>query len=111
MTIAYDCRACAACCIGGFDDGHGFADLLPGEDVRWPAKHRYRLVVLRVQDQVYRSTPGDMTEDYGKICGFLRGTPGCNVSCTVYGHRPQVCVKFRPGSRPCRDSRAALGLP
>jgi len=107
---AFDCRACGACCIGGMDDGEGFADMEADEPACLSLHHRRRLHVTRFQDGERTSTPGAMTEEFGKICGFLRGDPGRKVSCAIYASRPGVCVKFRPGGRACLESRKALGL-
>jgi Fe-S-cluster containining protein len=55
-------------------------------------------------------TPGVMTDEFGKVCGFLRGTPGRRVSCGIYATRPTVCQRYRPGGQSCLDARKELGL-
>ncbi len=57
------------------------------------------------------ATPTKMTPEFGKMCGFLRGTPGKRVSCAIYETRPTICAKYKPGGEGCRMARAELDLP
>jgi Fe-S-cluster containining protein len=107
---ALDCKTCGACCIGGMDDDLGFADVSPGEIERIKPWHRRHLKVITILDDARMSTPGVFTEEFGKICGFLRGDPGVKVSCEIYASRPGVCARFRPGGMACLESRKELGL-
>lgn len=108
---ALDCRRCGACCVGDLDDGYGFADCTEDDVTRMSRAARRRLTVVRcgwAGDRV--ETPAVVTEEFGKICGFLRGTPGRRVSCGIYETRPEVCRRYQPGGRGCIAARAELGL-
>lgn len=110
-----DCRTCGACCVGGYDDDHGFADCSESDVKRMSRHARSRLHVGSVgpidRDRLdCYSTPALMTEDFGKVCGFLRGTPGRRVSCGIYETRPDVCRKFTPGNKDCIRARWEIGL-
>lgn len=111
MTL--DCKSCGACCVGGYEDGEGFAYCSTSDVKRLSRSVRHRLHVSRLgpmETVASLSTPAVMTEDFGKICGFLRGTPGRRVSCGIYDTRPNVCQNFRPGSKNCVSARTELGL-
>lgn len=112
MTGLPDCRTCGACCLGGYDDGMGFATVTEADHARMSARTRRRLVVIdhRFSDVPSRATPYVMTEDVGAVCAFLRGTPGRRVSCRIYETRPDVCRSWKPGSMGCREARRELGL-
>lgn len=58
----------------------------------------------------YASTPSIVTEEFGKSCAFLRGTPGVSASCNIYNTRPMVCRSFKVGGDGCKTARAKLGL-
>jgi len=98
-----DCRSCGACCIGGMDDGEGWADCSEEDILRMPERLRARLYGF--------ATPTKMMDAFGKVCAFLRGTPGKRCSCSIYTTRPSVCAQFKPGGVSCRTARAELGLP
>jgi Fe-S-cluster containining protein len=119
---ALDCRTCGACCAGDLDDGYGFSDCTV-DDVKRMSRHARSRVVrsskaldLLIHELIpgLRSqrimTPGVMTDEFGKICGFLRGTPGRRVSCGIYSSRPDICRTYQPGGRGCLAARKELGL-
>lgn len=111
VTADLDCRTCGACCVGDMDDGYGFADCTEADVARMSRAARRRLTVVRsgwAGDAV--GTPAIVTEELGKSCGFLRGTPGRRVSCRIYESRPDACRRYRPGGPGCRAAREALGL-
>lgn len=105
-----DCRGCGACCVGGYDDGCGFASVLKPDLDRMSSHIRNKLNARSVGGEVYFATPSSFTEEFGASCSFLRGTPGRRVSCGIYDSRPDVCRKYIPGSRLCKAARAELGL-
>lgn len=107
-----DCRTCGACCVGGYDDATGWADCSV-EDVKRMSRHaRARLVKQQLgwvfNNAIHYATPTTFTEEFGSMCSFLRGTPGRRVSCGIYETRPDVCRKFKPGSRACKEARREL---
>lgn len=105
-----DCRTCGACCVGDLDDGRGYADVTEEDAARMSRHVRRRLVVIRSQWSPSRlQTPTLVTEELGKSCAFLRGTPGRRCSCSIYTTRPDVCREFKPGSARCVSARADLG--
>jgi len=97
-----DCKSCGACCLGEYEDGRGFADCTVADVKRMSREVRDRLV----RD----ATPTRMSPKWGKMCAFLRGKPGKEVSCHIYETRPGVCRAFRPGSKHCKDVRYAAGF-
>jgi len=109
-----DCRSCGACCVGSMDDGHGWADCTEEDVVRMTRSARARLVPIRYGftfNPAILATPTKMTPEFGKVCSFLRGTPGKRVSCSIYETRPTVCAKYKPGGEGCRQARAEMELP
>ena len=107
---ALDCRSCGACCVGDLDDGTGFAHVSASDVVRMSRHARSRLERQHVGGEAYLSTPTIATDELGKSCAFLRGTPGKRCSCGIYATRPDVCRDFRPGGPGCRSARIDLGL-
>jgi Fe-S-cluster containining protein len=108
------CRSCGACCLGGLDDGHGWADCTIEDVVRMSRHVRDKLVGIQrgfFHTDSIVATPTKFSEAFGATCAFLRGTPGERVSCSIYATRPRVCERFRPGSDHCRSARRELGLP
>lgn len=108
----FDCRACGACCVGGLDDGRGYADVSVNDLMGMSTFVAAQLVKVRTfakEPDQYR-TPAIMSEEFGSLCGFLRGTPGRRCSCRIYKTRPEICQRFEPGSRRCLDAREALGM-
>lgn len=107
-----DCRSCGACCVGiHSDDDGGWADCEARDLRRMSANVRKQLVVIpqdgwSFTDKLY-ATPTTVTP-LGKVCNFLRGTPGRKVSCRIYDQRPDVCRQFEPGSQGCLESRQSL---
>lgn len=90
----FDCRTCGACCVGGYDHGEGFADVTAADVVRMSRRARRRLVESRYADQTRLATPDRMTDEYGGVCDFLRGTPARRCSCAIYETRPSACSRF-----------------
>jgi len=110
-----DCRSCGACCVGGLDDGGGWADCTEADVIRMSRNTRARLVPIRYGGFIFNeaqvATPTKMDPTFGKVCAFLRGTPGKRCSCSIYEERPSVCAQFKPGGEGCRSARADLELP
>ena len=121
--MTYDCRSCGACCVGDMDDGYGYGfATVSTDDVKRMSRavrarlHRDRLTFPAwateegegAEHQL--STPTIVTDEFGKSCAFLRGTPGRRVSCGIYETRPDVCRRYKPGGIGCRTARAELGL-
>lgn len=111
---APDCRTCGACCVGGYDDGAGFADVLPVDAARMSRHVRLQLVrgprFGVADDSQSLATQYVMTEELGAVCRYLAGTPGSRVSCRIYETRPRACSSFTPGGKSCREARRELGL-
>lgn len=109
-----DCRACGACCLGGYDDGYGWADCTVEDVLRMSRYARSKLVTIRLgldySEARHAATPVIMTEEFGTVCAFLRGTPGRRCSCAIYSTRPEVCRTLEPGSRRCLESRKEISL-
>lgn len=106
-----DCRTCGACCIGGYDDGGGWADCTVEDVIRMSRRVRDQLVSLHVgwaTTDKYLATPTVFSESFGDSCKFLRGTPGKRVSCRIYETRPEVCRDFKPGSKRCKEARREI---
>ncbi|HEU4727726.1 MAG TPA: YkgJ family cysteine cluster protein [Kofleriaceae bacterium] len=109
--VVYDCRTCGACCCGELDDSDGFADVTPADIARMTRYARSRLHRERFGIDVDRvSTHAVFSEEFGKTCGFLRGTPGERCSCGIYESRPDACRAFKAGSRRCREARREMGM-
>lgn len=108
QLTAPNCRTCGACCVEPLDDGYGIADCSVADVKRMSCAVRAKLHVNGSEG--WRSTPATFYEDVGKVCDFLRGTPGQRTSCGIYATRPDVCRKFEPGSRRCIAARDRLGL-
>jgi Fe-S-cluster containining protein len=109
-----DCRSCGACCVGGFEDGEGWADCTEEDILRMSRHARDRLVPMRYSwnyTPAIGATPTRISDEFGKMCAFLRGTPGKRCSCSIYATRPAVCSSLKPGSAGCRAARAQLELP
>ena len=109
-----DCRSCGACCVGGLDDGYGWADCTPEDVARMSRDVRRRLVPYRhgwSYTPAIKATPTRVDPTYGKMCAFLRGTPGRRCSCSIYATRPKICAVFKPGGEGCREARRQLELP
>ena len=112
LTVA-DCRACGACCLGGYDNGDGWADCTVEDVKRMSRSVRAKLVRIKYgffYTDARAATPTVMTKKFGTVCAFLRGTPGKRCSCSIYETRPEICRAFQLGSRPCREARAEIGL-
>lgn len=105
-----DCLTCGACCVGNLDDGCGFATVTVADRSRLSAYARRRLTVINVGPDQHYATPTMFTEEFGSSCAFLRGTPGRRASCGIYETRPDVCRKYKPGSKDCKSARRELGL-
>jgi Fe-S-cluster containining protein len=110
-----DCRSCGACCLGGLDDGRGWADCTVEDVKRMTAQVRAQLVSIKygswIHTEARAATPTTSTKEFGEVCSFLRGTPGKRVSCRIYETRPDVCRNYKPGSLGCREAREQIGLP
>lgn len=109
-----DCRTCGACCVGGYDDGAGFASVLPTDAAKMSRHVRLQLVrgprFGVADDSPSMATAYVMTEECGAVCRYLAGTPGKRVFCRIYETRPSACREFTPGGKACRAYRQELGL-
>jgi len=109
-----ECRSCGACCVGGLDDGYGWADCTAEDVARMSRRVRLQLVSIRHGfnfNPAIAATPTRKNPSFGKTCTFLRGTPGKRCSCSIYETRPSICFRFKPGGEMCRSFRRALELP
>lgn len=113
--MAYDCKACGACCTGWEVDVENRDDV-PEEMVEsLPGSH------VGFGTNVMRRKPLDPPREaqdprlkvsyWGGDCIALKGKIGCGVSCTIYERRPQVCRDFQPGTVQCQEARTRAGLP
>jgi Fe-S-cluster containining protein len=110
-----DCRTCGACCVGpGFDANYGWADCTEADVQRMSRVTQTKLVAIRQRGWIHNAaiaaTPTTVHEGLGKVCDFLRGTPGRRCSCQIYATRPAVCREFEPGSRGCKEARGLLEI-
>lgn len=111
VTPPPDCRTCGACCSTDLDTPT-WADMTPADVARVSPRTRKRLAVWRCGGETSYATAAEWREPPGGpehvACVFLRGTPGRRVYCGIYETRPDVCRRFRPGSRPCLEARRDL---
>jgi Fe-S-cluster containining protein len=99
------CRTCGACCVSSQETPYGWADVTDADVEKMSKRVRIKLVNAHFNG-CHLATPTQWRDDLGCApCGFRRGTPGRSVSCSIYETRPQVCRRFRPGSRACREAR------
>ena len=103
---ADDCRSCGA----WFQDDSGFADCTVGDVKRLSSAVRARLVPYRRRLAPRLTTPASFDPHWGKVCNFLRGTPGQRVSCGIYETRPTTCRTLAPGSMDCIEARDEFGF-
>lgn len=80
-----DCQKCGACCIGQL------VLVIHGDNIPLHMTDGGPLPSMRV-------------DDYGR-CIALRGRLGVNVTCAIYGQRPQICKALKIGSQVCKESR------
>lgn len=110
MGENYDCTACGACCFGRRDYVQVFAD-----DVA-------RLGTARTAELVAPAT-GEIPASVGRgpepirfmkmaqgHCSALRTEVPNRFLCAVYEDRPMLCRALEPGSAPCLEARARLGV-
>lgn len=121
-----DCCTCGACCVAPYDQDV-FCNVTQKDLDRLPVAVRRRVVHPSLLEQLAAQLcgqPVDSTAIRTKIvevrrgplkgcvatvCACLRGSPMCQVSCSVYMQRPAVCRKvIRPGDRLCRQLRREL---
>lgn len=111
VTSPPDCRSCGACCSGP-EDTPTWADMTQADVARVSPRARRRLAVWSCGGTIQHATAAEWREDSSgaeyAACVFLRGTPGRRVSCGIYETRPDVCRRFRPGSRVCLKARREL---
>jgi Fe-S-cluster containining protein len=89
----YDCGECGRCCgeIGGP------LYLFPHDRECWREEGVTGL------EEIFATTDADHP------CPFVRTEKPFH--CTIYAHRPTVCIKFINGGDECRAVRAKHGLP
>lgn len=86
-----DCRTCGACC------SHYYAvDVEPDdENFKWLEDNDYLTDGLFGPQMKFASH---------KRCIALVGTVGEKAECSIYDHRPNICMKFKQGSNRCKDA-------
>jgi len=106
----YDCTTCGACCFGKRDYVQVFAD------------DAARLGVARTAELVAPAV-GEMPASVGREsepkrfmkmshghCTALRTDVPNRFLCAVYEDRPVLCRALEPGSAPCLEARARMGV-
>ncbi len=106
----YDCTTCGACCFGKRDYVQVFPD-----DVA-------RLGTARTAEFVAPAS-GEIPASFGREseprrfmkmthghCSALRTAVPNRFLCAVYEDRPMLCRALEPGSAPCLEARARLGV-
>ncbi len=110
--MTHDCRTCGACCASLAEDRPTLADVLPSDLARMSPR-TVRLRVLREHDAHGTKTAwkqqvtGPFAGHKACVCSALRGSLLSRVSCGMYDERPDVCREFEPGSKRCKEVRAA----
>lgn len=97
-----DCVRCGACCVSEYDLDT-YVDVEPHEAKLIPAR-------MLLRRHGFSSLKTKKTRLGYVVCTALRGTLGKRVRCAIYEYRPGVCRSFKPGSRPCLESRRELSL-
>jgi Fe-S-cluster containining protein len=106
----YDCTACGACCFGKRDYVQVFADdvarLGPARTAEFvaPATGEIPASVGRAPEP-----KRFMKMTHGHCSALLTSVPN-RFLCRVYDDRPLLCRAFQPGSAPCLEARARLGV-
>jgi Fe-S-cluster containining protein len=97
-----DCVKCGACCVSEYDLDT-YVDVEPHEAKLIPAR-------MLLRRHGFSSLKTKETRLGYVVCTALMGSLGKRVRCAIYEHRPGVCRSFKPGSRPCLESRRELSL-
>lgn len=107
-TDEFDCLSCGACCVSDFE-APDYVLLLPPEVDRLVAEDKKAMIF---EDREFGEPMYSMrtqSDSCGNCrCVALGGTVGEQVSCTIYGIRPQVCRDFEPGSEVCKTARQIM---
>jgi Fe-S-cluster containining protein len=105
----YDCQDCGACCVKP-DSCEGSEYVYLSKDEAKGIK-RLGLSVIQVSGDSHLGTRLHAGVGGMAICVAFKGEVGGSCSCSIYQDRPRACRRFEVGSRPCRWSRRAAGLP
>ncbi len=110
LSQEYDCTTCGACCYGTRD----YVQVFLYDAARLGAARTAELVAPPV---------GEIPASVGRAAEpkrFMKMTQGhCNAlcisgpkrfSCAVYEDRPMLCRALEPGTAPCLEARARLGV-
>jgi len=109
----FDCVTCGACCVSTWDSETYV--YVGDDDVR-------QLRLAYDEDEVARIVGGldDPMEQGLKTkvncqghvtCIVLDGKVGERCSCSIYEHRPETCIDFKPGGDCCKLAREEAGIP
>ena len=109
MASPPDCLTCGACCASPFV-GEGYIQLSAEEE---ECLGRPGLPVLEVvpdpEDGIVLL--GTKRNNQGvRVCIALIGKLAKQVTCSIYGERPELCRQFEAGSPECHQARRALGV-
>lgn len=113
-TGKFDCTKCGACCVA--PAGYPAYEIgLNRHDIeRLEASGAMRLIVYSAPEGKggFELEFGDMRTKEGRTgqirCAGLRGSVGCDATCSIYKARPTVCRDFQPGSSYCLASRRSV---
>ncbi|EJJ24640.1 YkgJ family cysteine cluster protein [Rhizobium sp. CF142] len=95
LSTELDCQACGACCSYSHE---------------WPRFSTESDADLDLLPAQFVSADQSGMRCDGERCSALSGTIGKQVSCVIYGLRPDVCRTCLPGDDSCLTARKAFGL-
>ncbi len=95
LSTELDCQACGACCSYSHE---------------WPRFSTESDEDLDLLPAQFVSADQSGMRCDGERCSALSGTIGKQVSCVIYGLRPDVCRTCLPGDDACTMARKAFGL-
>ena len=108
MSAELDCQQCGACCVNlpaNRAEGFVYWVEIAGDDAILERADLVRKHVVYDED----GGPHLRITDDGR-CLALRGTPGREVSCGIYHHRPSPCRTVQPGDALCLRYRREHGI-
>jgi len=95
LSTELDCQTCGACCSYSHE---------------WPRFSTESDADLDLLPAQFVSADQSGMRCDGERCSALSGTIGKQVSCVIYGLRPDVCRTCLPGDDACSTARKAFGL-
>ena len=106
----YDCTSCGACCFGRRD----YVQVFPDDLARLGTARAAEFVAPasgEIPASVGReSEPKRFMKMTHGHCSALRTDVPNRFLCAVYEDRPMLCRALEPGSAPCLEARARLGV-